>query len=383
MSPTKQQKEADSDSAETASGYHCKALVLQGGGALGAYQAGAYQALSEADHTPDWVAGISIGAINAALIAGNPPDRQVESLRHFWEEITRAFDWPAPTGGVSREMFNTASSMGAAMLGVPSFFRPRVPGSFLRGTSIPESISFYDTSPLLETLNRYIDFDRLNRGAMRLSLGAVDIESGNNVVFDNSREWIGPRHILASGSLPPGFPPTEINGRMYWDGGVLSNTPLGKVLREMEAHVERALIFQVDLWNARGRVPCNMFEAESRRKSIVYSSRTRLNTDLYRREAEMRANIKKLGERLSPQERQDPAIAAILALGQDRQVDLVHIIYKQQTYETSARDYEFSRASMRNHWKAGRKDVNHTLDHPEWQSPTQTASNGIRVFDLV
>lgn len=382
MALTKQEKQAREERALSHSPYDRKILLLQGGGALGTYQAGAYQALFEADYNPDWVAGISIGSINAAIIAGNPPTKRVQKLRDFWQELTRTFNWPAPQGDLPRKIFNNANAMGAMFFGLPAFFKPRLPGPFLRHEGTREAISFYDTSPLLNTLERYIDFNRLNTGDMRLSLGAVDIETGNTVTFDNTEHRVGPEHILASGSLPPGFPPTEIDGRLYWDGGLVSNTPLGYVLQQLGDEEKNVLIFQVDLWSAQGAAPHNMFDVESRRKSIVYSSRTRLSTDLYRREADMRAAIKTLSEHLPEEAKKDPEIKSLMKMGQERHIDLVHLIYKKQRYETHARDYEFSRASMENHWADGWEDVIHTLDSPDWKTPPHEAANGIRVFDL-
>src|SRR5262249_48037434 len=206
-------------------------LLLQGGGALGSYQAGVYQALAEASVHPDWVAGISIGAVNAALIAGNPPEKRVERLREFWEAVSTSplglpyfpsLDIPDDT---THSLLNHTPALGILLFGAPDFFTPRFPPPLPWDISRADAISYYDVSPLKATLERLVDFDRINAGDTRLSVGAVNVRTGNFVAFDTTTHRIGPAHILASGSLPPGFPATEIDGEYYWDGGIVSNTP--------------------------------------------------------------------------------------------------------------------------------------------------------------
>ena len=217
------------------------ALLLQGGGALGSYQAGVYQALAEANLHPDWVAGISIGAVNAALIVGNPPEKRVEKLREFWETVSDlpqgAFGFP-PSIQISdasvHRILNQVHAFFIMLFGAPHFFTPRLPPPFLSSRGGTETLSFYDDAPLKGTLERLVDFDRINAGPMRLSVGATNLRTGNIVYFDTTTHRIGPAHVLASGSLPPGLPATKIDGEYYWDGGVVSNTPLQWVL-ELEA----------------------------------------------------------------------------------------------------------------------------------------------------
>ncbi|HET7313956.1 patatin-like phospholipase family protein [Salinisphaera sp.] len=361
--------------------YDKTVLLLQGGGALGAYQAGAYETLAEGGYAPDWVAGISIGAINAAIIVGNPPEERAAKLRAFWQRITRTFNWPAPDGDLPRRLFNTLNSLGVMTFGLPSFFRPRIPSPLLRPRGANGSTSFYDTSPLLDTLEELVDFERINHGDLRLTLGAVDVEKGNFECFDNTKRRIGPEHVLASGSLPPGFPPTEVDGRLYWDGGLTSNTQLSYVLKAMPV-LNHVLIFQVDLWDARGAAPRNLFEVEARRKDIVYSSRTRLNTEFFQREFQLREAIAKLTERLPEEALNDSELTEYIDLGHWRSVSLVHLIYKEKRNETHARDYEFSRASMIDHWRAGRADAGHALTNPKWLPPRTDHKAGIRIFDM-
>src|SRR3954447_17523266 len=260
-----------------------RVLVLQGGGALGSYQAGAFQALCRAGFEPEWVAGISIGAINSAVIAGNDANKRVDRLKEFWDMVSSPVSWnPITPGERARSLFNETSAALIATFGVPGFFTPRLPPAPLWPPGSPESISYYDTAPLKKTLERLVDFDRINDLKTRLSVGAVGVTTGNFTYFDNVEfskrgKRITPEHIMASGALPPGFPPVEIDGEHYWDGGISSNTPLDYVL-DMESDRD-LLIFQVDLFSARGDLPRTLLEAAEREKDIRYSSRTRMNTD--------------------------------------------------------------------------------------------------------
>src|SRR6266496_1781898 len=238
-----------------------RVLVLQGGGALGSYQAGAFQALCRAGFEPEWVAGISIGAINAAIIAGNGPETRVDRLKGFWQTVSSPVSWnPVVKGDRARSLFNETSAALIATFGVPGFFTPRIPPAPLWPQGSPQSQSYYDTAPLKKTLERLVDFDRINDLKTRLSVGAVSVTSGNFRYFDNFQfrklgKKIGPEHIMASGALPPGFPSVEIDGEHFWDGGLVSNTPLQYVI---EYYPRRShLIFQVDLFPARGALPGN------------------------------------------------------------------------------------------------------------------------------
>jgi len=267
-------------------------LLLQGGGALGAYQAGVYQGLAEANLHPDWVAGISIGAINAALIAGNSPEKRLERLREFWEAVsTPPLGVPhlaavTISDDMMRRVVNQTRALGILLFGAPHFFKPRVPPPMAWLTSAVGQLSYYDVSPLKATLERLVDFDRINAGAPRFSVGAVNVASGDFTYFDNTSHRITPAHVIASGSLPPGFPATEIDGEYYWDGGIVSNTPLLWVLESQPR--QDTLAFQVDLWSALGPHPRNFAEAEVREKEIRFSSRTRAATDRYKHAQRLR-----------------------------------------------------------------------------------------------
>ncbi|MBX9885430.1 MAG: patatin-like phospholipase family protein, partial [Novosphingobium sp.] len=253
------------------------ALVLQGGGALGSYQAGVIEALDDAGIEIDWVAGISIGAINAAIVAGNPPERRVERLAAFWDKMTSALpSFPIFPNDIIREMVHEWSAGMVLATGVPGFFKPRlIPPSFAApGTA--GALSYYDSTPLKETLDSLIDWDRVNDGPVRLSVGAVDVISGNFRYFDSKMERLDARHVMASGALPPGLPPVEIDGRLWWDGGLVSNTPLTHVLDNQH---EAMLVFQVDLFSAATEPPRTIMDVVAREKEIRFSSRTRQVSD--------------------------------------------------------------------------------------------------------
>ncbi|MEO6032542.1 MAG: patatin-like phospholipase family protein [Burkholderiaceae bacterium] len=335
-------------------------LVLQGGGALGAYQAGALEALVAAGRTPHWVAGISIGSINAALIAGNPPGRRIERLRAFWDTVSADLPeaYGLPHTGPIREWANTGAAAYATLFGASGFFAPR-PGALFWPGELPNP-SYFDTSPLRATLCELVDFDLINDNAgVRLSVGAVDVRTGNFCYFDSAQQRIGPEHIMASGALPPGFPAIEIEGHAYWDGGLVSNTPLRHVLNHVSA--ASATVFQIDLFSARGALPKTMAGVAEREKDIQYSSRTRMVTDMLRERHLMHRRLRELAAMLPATRRADPKVRALLADIDDTAITLVHLIHRHTGGETQTKDFEFSRASMRAHWDAGRDDMSHTL----------------------
>src|SRR5215467_5302285 len=293
------------------------ALILQGGGALGAYQGGVYQALAEANLHPEWVAGISIGAINSALIAGNPPEKRVERLREFWETVSTSavgipyYPWIKLQDEFAHAIVNQLRSFGILLFGAPGFFKARLPPPFLHTSLSPEAMSYYDIAPLKTTLERLVDFDLINAGATRFGVGAVNIRSGNFVYFDNATHQIGPEHVMASGSLPSGFPATEIDGEFYWDGGLVSNTPLQWLLDASPR--QDTLAFQIDLWSARGELPRDMIEVDTRLKDIRYSSRTRLGTDQFRKTQALRRATAKLLAQMRDELRITPEAAMLAA----------------------------------------------------------------------
>ncbi len=353
-----------------------RVLVLQGGGALGSYQAGVFEALSEVHLRPDWVAGISIGAINAALIAGNPVGRQVERLTEFWTLVTSGVTATAPAlgDGVRRQWNQIAAAMTMAT-GAPGFFKPLFPPvmPWMKGR-----LGYYDTTPLHETLARLVDWDLLNEGPTRVSVGAVNVETGNFRYFDNRKERLGPQHIMASGALPPGFPPVEIDGQYWWDGGLVSNTPLEYVLdSEVDADL---MIFQVDLFPSRGPMPESIAEADERVKDIRFSSRTRLNTDTTLRLDRARTAFHALVAKLPPELRDSDEVRLLADVAHQNRITIAQLIYRDKSWEGQAKDYEFSRATMAEHWLSGRDDVMRTIHNAAWlATPLQ---NGVVVYDL-
>lgn len=356
-------------------------LVLQGGGALGSYQGGVFEALTASEVTPDWVAGISIGAINAALIAGNPPGKRLEKLEIFWRQATSAAEFlPEIPAGPPRGVFNDISAAATTIMGAQGFFSLRLPPASLMPPGTEGASSYYDTAPLRKTLLELVDFDYLNSGQVRLSVGAVNVESGNMTWFDSSERTIGPEHIMASGALPPGFPAVEIDGQYFWDGGLVSNTPLQYVLDHPGAGADLC-IFQIDLFNARGALPDSVWQVEGREKDIRFSSRTRLNTDMMRRIHELRDAARTLYDDLPEALKTTSAAKALVAGEPDPAITIAHLIYRQPDYEHPSKDYEFSRASMLDHWRAGREDGERTLAHPEWRARRRGAAR-VKVFDL-
>ena len=363
------------------------ALVLQGGGALGAYQGGVYQALSEAEMQPDWVAGISIGAINSAIIAGNPPEKRVERLRGFWQSITSPFvpgvesQWIADlfAGDSMRTLLNHWSALTALMHGAPGFFALRMPPPWLHAAGSDGATSFYETKLLRATLEAFADFDRINKGETRLSLGAVNVRTGNFVYFDTTTHIIRPEHVMASGALPPGFPPVEIDGEYYWDGGLLSNTPLSWVVRSEDRR--DTLAFQVDLWSAMGELPRDLPEVAMRQKEIQYSSRTRANTNQFKQLQQVRCALTTLLDKLPPELRQSKEYELLAKVADRKVFRIVHFIYRSRHYEGQSKDYEFSRLSMEEHWEAGYTDAVRTLRHKEALSRPEF-SEGVATFDL-
>jgi NTE family protein len=364
--------------------FECIALVLQGGGALGAYQAGVYEALAEADLHPDWIAGISIGAINGALIAGNAPEARVDKLRSFWESVSTkpCCDWTErfflANDDTLRQWLNQTSAYFALVGGASGFFTPRFPAPWLHPPGTAAATSFYDTGALKQTLERLVDFDRINAQCTRFSLGAVNVRSGNFVYFDSTTHAIRPEHIMASAALPPGFPAIEIDGEYYWDGGSVSNTPLQWIV-DSHPHFD-TLAFQVDLWNARGELPRTITEVATRQKEIQYSSRTRASTDSFESIQRLRRALANLFEKLPETLRDDPEAQLLQPLGNHKIYNIVHLIYRAQNYEDHSKDYDFSRASMQEHWRAGYYDAVRSLRHPEvLERPTNP--EGVFTFD--
>jgi NTE family protein len=361
---------------------HCDrvALVLQGGGALGAYQAGVYQALHEGGMEPDWVCGVSIGAINSAIIAGNPPERRLERLRTFWDRITARKVWHyTPDGDIYRKARNLTSSWLTTTLGQPGFFKPHDMNPWFSPAGAKTATSYYDTTPLRETLLELVDFELINSQKMHFAVGAVNVLTGNFLYFDNKKEVIAPEHVMASGALPPALPMVKIGTDHFWDGGIVSNTPLQHLLDQDDRL--NSLVFQVDLFSARGALPRDIQEVLARHKDIVYSSRTRHNTDIYKRMNNLKADYFKAlskipDDKLSPQERINRDHLAHLP-----GITILQMIYQQKAYEGDSKDHEFSATSMHEHWQSGLEDTRRTLQHRDWLTMPED-NMGIVVHDV-
>jgi NTE family protein len=343
--------------------------------------------MAEAGIQPDWVAGISIGAVNAAIIAGNPPDERVGKLRRFWQSITTVFPWDQSCvagstwcqESAARGLLNGLSAYSALMSGAANFFAPRLPPPWLAKSGSPDATSYYDTSGLKALLEELIDFDRINNGKTRLSVGSVNVRTGNLVYFDSTTHKIGPDHVMASAALPPGFPAVEIEGEYYWDGGLVSNTPLKWVVDNL--HDQDLLAFQIDLWSAEGAFPRDLADVTTRQKEIQFSSRTRANTDRFKHIHKMRRAIAGHLDQLPQALRDTPGAKLLSRLASRKVVNIVHLIYHTRLYERASKDFEFSRLSMTDHWQAGYRDALLTLGHPEvLEHPTN--AEGISIFDF-
>jgi len=363
------------------------ALVLQGGGALGAYQAGVFQALDEAHIQLDWLCGVSIGAINAALIAGSPPDRRVERLREFWEAVTQpvpasGFPWLAnplwPPPDHARIWANRMSAFGTMLYGARNFFSPRPVPPLGSSAEKPDLVSYYDLSPLKATLTKLVDFDLINAKSMRLSVGATHVRTGQPLYFENTAREIALDHIIASASLPPGFPPTEVDGEYYWDGGVVSNTPMQWVVDNRPRST--GLVFQVDLWDATGEVPLDIAAANMRPMEIHSASRINISVEQYRKMQQIRGALGRILEQIPEDRRNEPEFLMLAEEAHAKVATLVQLKYETKKYELASKIFEFSRRAMEEHWQAGHDDMRAALAQPEVLELPH-ASEGLRVFE--
>lgn len=355
-------------------------LLLQGGGALGAYHAGVYEGLAEAGMIPTWVVGISIGAVNSAIIVGNPPERRVERLREFWDRVSAYAPLTLPSMLDSiRPFLDRLSVLSVATFGIPGFFVPRQPAPLLAPAASPEALSFYNTAPLKKTLEELVDFDLINEGKTRLSLGAVNVRTAESVYFDTRRTRITPDHVLASGALPPGFPGVEIDGEEYWDGGLVSNTPIHYVWDQKP--LTTALIVQVNLFPGKGQLPRNLDEVMERVKDIQFSSKQRRSTESIMAIAELRAAAGRLLAKLPPDLQDDPDVQHIAPYCDEREWTIAFLTDSYRSSAGQMKDAEFSRATVNERWAGGLEDIRRSLATGELTQPLITAS-GIRFYDL-
>jgi NTE family protein len=358
------------------------ALVLQGGGALGSYQAGVYQALDEHGLAPDWVVGTSIGAINAALIAGNEPASRLPRIKQFWERIAHPDSVDMKQVIDSARQFNTwLATLDATARGVPGFFAPRPFNPFAIGMAVePDVASYYDTAELAKTLNELVDFDYLNaKGGMRLTVNAVKVTSGELVSFDNTRQTITAAHIMASGALPPGFPPIRIDGELYWDGGLYSNTPLETILDDRTS--DDTLCFMVDLWNAEGPEPKTMEEVQTRQKDVMYASRSSRHIEDYLRTYSLQRTLRELYEQLPDQLKTAAGPKVLDKLGCNSIIHVIRLPYRGQDWHMSAKDINFSKGSIEWRWEQGYLDATRGVKRADWLSSVDDGL-GIVLHDL-
>jgi NTE family protein len=356
--------------------YENVAIVLQGGGALGSYQAGIFEGLAEAGIEPNWLAGISIGALNTAIIAGNKPKDRVEALKGFWNEICKTNSAPYTFTYINemvktldpsiRRLISASAAWRTIIDGQNGFFKPRfpMPVPFINAVK-PDKLSYYSVDNLKPTLEKYVDFDLLNNGGVRVSVGAVNVRTGNFVYFDNTKEKLRAEHFIASGALPPGFPAVEIDGEYYWDGGLVSNTPLSEVLSDKNR--KNTLVFQIDLWSAKGDLPKNLLDIAERSKDIQYSSKTRLITDTMAEQHKNKILIKELLKNIPEELRKNNDwCKEAEEIAQDVLTNVIQLIYKDKNFEGHYKDYEFSAATMQEHWLSGLTDIRETFKNADW-----------------
>jgi NTE family protein len=354
-------------------------LLLQGGGALGAYHAGVYEGLANAGFMPDWAVGISIGAINAALIVGNPPERRSDRLREFWDLVSSQAQFALPPAmDFARPMMNRMAATSAMLFGIRGFFVPRMPPPQFSLNANLAALSYYDTEPLRATLEKMVDFDRINGGDVRLSLGAVNARTGESVYFDSSTRRITASHVMASGALPPGFPAVEVDGEYYFDGGIMSNTPAQYVAKDFRMS---ALIVQVDVFSGLGELPRSLEQVQERVKDIQFQSKTRFSTTQIRDLEAMRRTLADVLAKLPDNLRGDPQVRNLEEVSRRGAVTLIHLVNRHDTRSSDFKDYEFSRATVDELWQAGQGDVEMVLKHPDACRVTDLG-NGMRIFEL-
>jgi NTE family protein len=338
-------------------------LVLQGGGALGSYQAGVYQALQEAGIEPDWVVGTSIGAINASLIAGNAPQDRVPRLKEFWSRVQHAPQWDF--GGVLPGFADKWSFLRTLTHGIRGFFTPNPLAH--AGDGFPlgaDHAGYYSTAPLQSTLAEFVDFDLINRGSPRLTVGAAHVRSSQMMYFDSRRCKLDVRHIMASGALPPAFPAVRVDGELYWDGGILSNTPTEVVFDDQPRR--DSLIFTVHLWNPVGAEPATMAEVLNRYKDVQYSSRVASQITRHQQAHRLRHVINELVARLPDAERDRPDVRELMSYGCQTRMHVVQLLAPQLSHEDHTKDVDFSPGGIRQRWDAGYAHTKAVLAREPW-----------------
>ena len=340
-------------------------LVLQGGGALGAYQVGVYEALHEAGIAPKWVIGTSIGAINAALIAGSAPDERLGKLCEFWSRVQNDHFVP---GGLPAWLATATRNWHAISSGVPAFFSPN-PLAFASPHNRlgPEAAGYYTVAPLRRTLEELVDFDKLNNGGTRITVGASSVRTAEMRYFDSRDMPLSVEHILASGALPPGFPAVRIDGELYWDGGILSNTPVEVVFDDNPRR--DSLVFAVHIWNPHGPEPETIWEAMNRQKDVQYSSRAAAHIKRQRQLHRLRHIVAELSKMLPEEKRRNNKVADMAAYGCLTRMHVVRLLAPALDYEDHSKDIDFSANGIRRRREAGYRDTIETLEKAPWRGP--------------
>jgi NTE family protein len=349
-------------------------LVLQGGGALGAYQVGVYQAMHEAGIEPDWVIGTSIGAINASLIAGNSPEHRLDRLNAFWDLMqastptTRIPDWMG--------LGNMVSNMATVMRGIPDFFTPNLHA--LRGSAAPigvEAASYYSTAPLRGTLQSLVDFEYLCQCHTRMTVGAVNACSGEMRYFDTSREPLGVDHVMASGALPPAFPAVRIDGQPYWDGGIYSNTPIEAVLDDKPRR--DAVIFAVNVWHQTAPEPESIWEVMARHKDIQFASRADSHIARQKQIHRLRHVIRELHKQIPVAKRVDPKVRELASWGCGTTMHVVHLVAPRVDGEDHTKDIDFTPTGIRTRRQAGYADTLRMIGRTPWEQAAADPIEGV------
>lgn len=338
-------------------------LVLQGGGALGSYQAGVYEALHEAGIEPDWIIGTSIGAINASLIAGNPPEQRLTRLREFWKRMEQKPLFAVP--GAWPGFHDALGYWTTLMRGIPGFFTPN-PFAHM-GLDYPlgaDQVGYYSTSALEQTLLQLVDFSLVNQCTPRLTVGAAHVRTSEMRYFDSRDHNIDVKHVMASGALPPAFPPVRIDGELYWDGGILSNTPTEAVFDDNPR--KNSLIFAVHMWNPAGSEPQTMAEVLNRQKDIQYSSRIASHIARQQQTHRLRHIISELTSLLPGDVQQQPAVKNMTAYGCPTRMHVIRLLAPQLERENYTKDVDFSPSGISQRWHAGYVHTRRMLERRPW-----------------
>ena len=352
-------------------------LVLQGGGALGAYQVGVYTAMHEAGIEPDWVIGTSIGAINGALIAGNAPKNRLERLHAFWDNVAKR------AGAEALELVpgfgNVLANLATMAQGIPTFFGPNPASWFGPHVAVGvESAAYYTTSPLRATLTELVDLDQLNSRSPRLTVGAVNVRNGEMRYFDSRDEQIGLEHVMASGALPPAFPAVRVDGVPYWDGGIYSNTPIEAVLDDKPR--QDSLIFAVHMWNPEGSEPETLWQVIGRHKDIQYASRAKSHIARQKQIHHLRHIIRELAKQVPEKARNSAQVRELASWGCGTTMHVVRLVAPQVDGEDHTKDIDFTPAGIRARWRAGYEATRSMIERAPWHAPVDPIE-GIVIHD--